>query len=340
MESKGNAVAIVSPEQYGLEESATSKAGCAFMPMAVKREELCEEFLAVSSAGIADDNIGAAKGLAKKLVTVRTGIEKIRKVEKNMSLRYGQFVDAVAKAETAPVTQMEERVKEITQHHANLEKERKAKVHAERMELAMAKDPDSAQFEEDYSRFPEGQWESMYENLCWLKERRDEKEAKAKTEAEAAEKAEQERIKAEQEEQERIRKENERLKKEAEERVAAEAKERAEREAAEAKREKAEAAERAKVEAEREKERKAAEAKLAKERAERERIEAEAKAKEDAEAKAKADAEAREKDTANRKRVNNAILAEIAGKCASDEAARALIKAIAKGEVPNVSIKY
>ena len=46
------------------------------------------------------------------------------------------------------------------------------------------------------------------------------------------------------------------------------------------------------------------------------------------------------KDTANRKRVNNAILKAIAGKCVSDEAAMALVVEIAKGNIPNVSINY
>jgi len=390
-EAKAELVAI-DPEKYNLETASAEKVGEALLPMVVKREGLREEFIAVSAAGVAEDNIDRAKTLLKALVKTRTGIETIRKTQKDFSLQYGRFVDAAAKAETAPVVQMEDEVKKITKHHENLEKERKLKVHNERKAMALRLDPDDAEL--DYSRMTDETWEKTYENLVWLKEKRDSEAKKAEEERIAKEKEEAERIEAERVERERIEAENAKLKAEAEEREAKEAAAQAERDKVEKARVEKEAeeqkkrdAEAAKIEAEREKERKAAADKLAEEKAEREKveaaaqkireaeqkkrddehkakekeqnakiaanqkklaeekakreaIEAEAKAKAEAEAKAKADAEAREADTKHRKKINNGALEAFVALGASKDAAKAIVTAIAKGEVPAVRIDY
>ena len=191
-----------------------------------------------------------------------------------------------------------------------------------------------------------------------------ERELKRKEE-EMARKEEEARQKAEAERLEKERLENEaRLKKEAAERANREAEEkirkekeraeRLEREAKEAE-EKAErdriaAEERAKLEAERiEKEKKEAAERAEREkqeaiRLEHERLEQAAKEKEEAEAREaaqkKAEAEALAADKKHRAKINNEILAAFSKAGASEETAKAVIGAVARGRIPHMTIKY
>lgn len=115
-----------------------------------------------------------------------------------------------------------------------------------------------------------------------------------------------------------------------------------------------ERAEREKVEAENARLRQEQQAKEAAAKAEQDRIAAIAKAEADklaaieaerkrqADEKAAAEAEAlrREKDTANKKRVNNEILADLLTAGISEEVAKLAITAIEKGQIRNVKINY
>lgn len=156
-------------------------------------------------------------------------------------------------------------------------------------------------------------------------------------------------------------------------RADAEAAARAEREAIEAKaRAEQEAAERARIASEQAEARAKAEAEAAKLReqeSERRRIESEERAKRDAQEaaeraelnriaaieaerarieqeriesdrKAAAEQAAREADRENKRKVNNAILSALESVGISTEQAKAVIAAIAKGSIPNVSIRY
>lgn len=176
--------------------------------------------------------------------------------------------------------------------------------------------------------------------------RREEEERKVREERERREREQQEReeraaAQARREAEEKARREREEaeraaaVERERIEREAREAQERAEREKREAE-ERAAQAERDRLEAERR-------AKEAEERAqqqaeeaarkERERIEAERRAEEDARAK-------READRAHRASVNNAAVAALVAAGLSDEAAKTAVVAIARGDVPRVSISY
>ena len=163
-----------------------------------------------------------------------------------------------------------------------------------------------------------------------------------KREAEAAELA---RLRAEQAERER---------REREERIAAEAAERA-KAAAEAKAEQDAAAAAAKAAAEQQRiEREKAEAiaraekaeadkKAAAEKAERDRlaaIETERKRVADAAAKEAAEKVRRERDKAHRAKINNEALAVLTSLGLETETGKVIIAAIAKGDVPHISIEY
>ena len=159
-------------------------------------------------------------------------------------------------------------------------------------------------------------------------ERKAEEEAKAEAErierekAEAAEKARKEaEEKAEREKQAAIKAEQERAEKA--EREAKEAVERVEREKKEAA-EKAEREKQAAIKAEQEK---------------AEKAEAERKAKEKAEQEEK---ERRERNTRHRGKINRGIVVELvkADKSITVEAAKSIVKAMAQGKIPNVTINY
>lgn len=290
--------------QYGLEESQASSMVSGLVPILEEREHLAKMYSDLIVQEINQDLIKQANALRKKIKENRTkGIEVWHRTNKDVFLRGGQFVDAIKRREVAENERMEDKLEEIEKYYENLEKERIAKLQAER-------EAELSQYEvENLTTLRLGEMEDSVYSAFMIG-------AKSQFEArkEAERKAEEDRLakeKAEAEERERIRLENERLKKEAEEREAqlareraeAEAKLRAEREAAEAKlkaeREAAEA-ERKRVEAEEaekrkvaeekaRKEREEAEAKAAAERAEREKVEAELKARKEAEAKAEAD---------------------------------------------------
>jgi len=124
--------------------------------------------------------------------------------------------------------------------------------------------------------------------------------------------------------------------KEREEQIAKEAAENARIAAEQAAAAEVERAKREKAEAE-------AAAKAAQERAEREKqeaIEAERQRVAAVQAELNAEAARREKDTANKKRVNNEILADLATAGLDDATAKLVITAMAKGLVRNVKISY
>jgi len=141
---------------------------------------------------------------------------------------------------------------------------------------------------------------------------------------------------------------------EREARIAAEAAERAKADAEAAAKREAEqvasraAAEQARVERERAEavaraERAEAEKKAAAEKAERDRlaaVEAERKRVADAAAKEAADKARREKDKAHRAKLNNEALAALTALGIEADLGKAVIAAIARGEVPHISIEY
>lgn len=284
MENKPE-TALVTPDcsKYGVEKGGAEKVDIAFMPTVTVRKELEEQFAIIYPAGIAEDNLERAVVLAKALVGARKSVEKTHKSQKAMALAFGRYVDAWKKAETETIVQMEAKIKEITQYHANLEKDRKAKLLADRM--AISEPLDSQATHMRLGEMSEEVFESYYNSIVLADEAR-KKRATDEEEARVA------KEKEEREERERVAKENAQLKAAAEERDKREAAERAEREAvekkrvaAEEKRQKEDSVRLAKIESERAKEREVAAAKLAAERAEREQIEAKQKEKDDADEK-------------------------------------------------------
>lgn len=282
----------INAAEFGLEEQTAATIAAQFKPMLEKMEALEDEFNRIVSLPIdSPETAEQAKKLRLQYVKVRTGTAEIHKNQKAFYLAGGRYVDGWKNAQAFASHGKEEKLESIEKHFENLEKEKKARIKAEREDIAKPYGVDIVNI--DLGSMQQEAFDLFIEGAKRAHEAR----------IEAAKKAEEERIareKAEAEERERIRLENERLKKEAaqreeqmrKEREAAEAKLRAEREAAdkERKRMEAEAAkQRAAEELKRKKEREEAEAKAAEERAAREKAEAALREKEEAERKAEAE---------------------------------------------------
>jgi hypothetical protein len=281
-------IAKINPAEYGLQEAQVKTIEEAFMPKIIERDGLMKVYETLITEELTPELCIEAKALRLKLVRVRTGIAEIHKTQKAFYLAAGRYVDAWKNKETAPVEQMEEKLEGIEKYWENIEKERKAKLRAERV-------TELQKYEVDGSLIMLGEmaddvWDNYLAGVKLQYENRKIAERKAEEDRLAA-------IEAEKKRQEEIRLENERLKAEREE---MERKQETERKkqvaalaAAEKKRKEAEAAmleqakkDRERIEAERQ----------AKEKAEtelREKRETEARAQKEAEERAIAEEKAR-----------------------------------------------
>ena len=357
---KVTAIAVVKPQEYDLDEARGTEISTSFRPMIAEREELAKEFKAVIALEIDADTVTRAGNLRRRFVKVRTGIAEIHKVQKQFFRQGGLFCDAIKNAQTLPVTQMEGALRDIEEHFANLEFERREKVYTERT-------AELCKYEVDAAAIPAGLgvmvvevWDNYLAGVIASYKQRKE----AERIAEAGRKAKEA---AEAKEAERVRVENEELKKQVEkdrkERDANEAKAEADakkrkkaekalaaRKAAELKKVKdAAAAELQAAEQKAEAKRIADAAKLIEERKAREKLERENKDREEADAKVVAarekcqkEAEARLKDREHRATVQRAAIDIIMLIDVSLEfvICDKLIKAIHDGEIPNVTINY
>ena len=339
-------------EAQDVQQDNEAKIGEAFLPMISERDVIAIEYAEIIGLEDNEENSLMAKDLGKKLVPIRTGMDKIHKAQKDFSLQYGRMVDAWKKKEQLPIIQMEAKLKAKAQYAENLKQDRINAVYDKRLKMALRIDPEY--FNDKLGTITEDRWEKEYEDIVWLAERRKEKEAKIKEQEEAAAKIEDERAAADLAERKRIDDENAKLKNDADARDKKEATERAEREKQEGARQAKLAEEQAERDAAEKCRQDAEDKRVAKEKikldaiqkklddaeAERKRLELEAELNERAEADKKAANEKREANHVHRKRVNNAILRAIVGKCVSDESAKMLIAEIAKGEIANISINY
>lgn len=291
----------------------------------------CEErFSELTKLEITEEVAKEAKELRLEIRPIRTGIEKMRKAQKDFFLSGGNFVDAYAKAVSLPLENMENELMQIEKHFENLEAERLEAVKQERIAQLEEAGVPKHLYIGGIAEMAQDLWDNYLSGQVLA--------IKAQKEAEA--KAEQDRIakeKEEWEEQERKDKELAELRAKDEEREAKEIAEKAEREAKEAK----EQAERdrlqAKEKAKADKEKADLQAKLDSEREEKERlakIEADRLAEEE-------EAKKREANTRHKGLINRGIVEAIQELAMIDEAgAKAIVKAIAKGEIKNVSINY
>ena len=122
----------LNPAEYGLQEAQALTIEQAFMPKIAEREGMRKVYEGIICQEITPELCSVAKEARLKLVKVRTGIAEIHKMQKAFYLAAGRYVDAWKNKETAPVEQMEEKLKSIEDYYENIEKERKTRVREER----------------------------------------------------------------------------------------------------------------------------------------------------------------------------------------------------------------
>ena len=270
----------INPEEYGLKEDQVKPIEAAFMPKIIEREGLSIIYEKLITEELTPALCAQARELRLKLVKVRTGIADIHRTQKAYYLAAGRYVDAWKTKETAPVEQMEEKLEGIEKYLENIEKERKARLRAERVAELQKYEVDGSLIM--LAEMTPEVWDNYFAGVKLQYQNRKDAERKAEEDRLAA-------IEAERKRQEEIRLENERLKAEREEMERKQAAEKRKQAAAlaasEKKRKDAEAAmlEQAKKDRER----------IAAERAAKEKAEAELRAKQASEERQRKDAEER-----------------------------------------------
>jgi membrane protein involved in colicin uptake len=127
-----NQLTIIDLKEFGLEKEKAVTIQTAFEVKVSEREALANIYQNIITKEISPELVEEANELRKKLVKVRTGIAEIHKTEKAFYLAAGKFCDALKNKHTLPVSQMEEKLKEIVDYYENIEKQRLEKLRVDR----------------------------------------------------------------------------------------------------------------------------------------------------------------------------------------------------------------
>lgn len=127
----------VNPVEYGIAENKATELIGNLPQIQGERKLLEQVYEKIVLLDIEDKETSKkAKELRLKIKDNRTkGIEVWHKTTKEFFLKGGQFVDAIKRKEIAVNERMEEMLESIEKYAENLEKERKSKLNAERIEL-------------------------------------------------------------------------------------------------------------------------------------------------------------------------------------------------------------
>lgn len=125
----------INPTEYGIENSKASELIGNLPQIKAERDVLETQYSEVVKLDIDDpETQKKARELRLLIRDNRTkGIEVWHRTTKEFFLKGGQFVDAIKRKEIAVNERMEENLSSIEKHFENLEKERKAKLSAERI---------------------------------------------------------------------------------------------------------------------------------------------------------------------------------------------------------------
>lgn len=204
----------INASEYGIEETKAQEIASQFKPMLDKMVELESEFNEVIKMELNEKAFKAAKELRLKYVKVRTGTASIHKTQKAFFLAGGRFVDGWKNAQEFASHGKESALEKIEKHQENLERERVAKLQAERLEQLKEFGGDAGTL--NYGSMNDEIWNNFYLGAKANFQLKKDAEAKAeqdRLEKEKAEQAERERVKAE---NEKLKAENEAKEKELE----------------------------------------------------------------------------------------------------------------------------
>jgi len=123
---------IVKAADYGLEESKAAEISALFTPMLDKMVELEKEYNKIIKLDPSEENCAKAKELRLRYVKIRTGTNDLHKNLKRFYLNGGRFVDALKNTQIMAGETQEAGLKQFENHFENIEKEKMAKLQAER----------------------------------------------------------------------------------------------------------------------------------------------------------------------------------------------------------------
>lgn len=124
---------VIDPKQFGIEENQALDMTSGLTTILTEREPLKDAFLDIINLDVTESNITLFRELRLKIRDNRTkGIEPYRKSKGEVFLRAKQFIDATCNNESEQNERMESKLLEKEKHFENLEKERLAKLKAER----------------------------------------------------------------------------------------------------------------------------------------------------------------------------------------------------------------
>lgn len=128
-------ITTVNPSEYGIAETQATELVGNLPQIKAEREILSVQYDEVVRLDIEDASTSKkARELRLKIRDNRTkGIDVWHKTTKDFFLKGGQFVDAIKRQEVGVNERMENNLENIEKHFENLEKERKAKLNAERI---------------------------------------------------------------------------------------------------------------------------------------------------------------------------------------------------------------
>lgn len=135
---------LVDPKEYGLEPKQAEEVESVFLPVIAERENLSSDYEKIVASEISEQVTQDARELRLKLVKVRTNTDKIHKTAKAFYLAGGRFVDAWKNKNVTVISQMEEKLSEIENYYANIEKERIAKLQSDRVQEVLKYDVDGS----------------------------------------------------------------------------------------------------------------------------------------------------------------------------------------------------
>ena len=132
-----NQLLLVDPSKFGIQESSVKTLIGNLPEIKTERDELVKEFNSVITLDIEDKNTSKiARELRLKIKDNRTkGLEVWHTKSKEFFLKGGQFIDAIKREESAINKEMEDKLSEIENYFEIKEKERKAKLNSERIEM-------------------------------------------------------------------------------------------------------------------------------------------------------------------------------------------------------------
>lgn len=135
MKTKNEELTIIQAEEFGVDAVKAKNIEYSFLPKKTEIDAYAEQYSEIIKLELNPDTFKKARELRLKLVKVRTGIAEVHKAEKAFFLASGKYVDALKNKLTAPIEQMEAKLREIEDTEKRLEQERKEKLRLERIAL-------------------------------------------------------------------------------------------------------------------------------------------------------------------------------------------------------------